>query len=658
MKGILCVRRSYLKRSFDRSLIGFVTTLLVCLAPAFGAEEISSFHSEIGIQPEGLIQVTETIAVVAEGRSIRRGIFRDIPTLYKNSSGRSIRTPLSVLEVTRDGHPERWAIEDLSNGIRIKIGNPSVLLKPGKHRYTISYTTERQIGFFENYDELYWNVTGNGWAFPIKKASCTIHLPQGADVLQTSAWTGVQGSRDKKATMKANDTTATFETTHSLAAREGLTVAVSWPKGYVKPPSSGAYFLDDHGLDLGYALATIVGFIFFVIAWMYVGRDPRKGTIVPLFSPPEDLSPAAVRQIQNMGFDDRAFSAALISLAVKGYLTIAQEGRLFNKYELIQTEKTQQMPPLPPEEQYLYETLFASKTVVPLKKSESETLAEAQKSLSDTLGARYDDLLYKKNVFYTVMGFSIMVVIIALSILLFARGRGEMMAAATSTVIALVITNIFGLTFVKLIRRVRQQWNMRQGFKALLLCISILFLFGEATILIIGIAIVLPSILSPICAMCVPIMALIPPVFYPLMKAPTILGRRLMDKIDGFAMYLQTTEEERLNALNPPERTPELFERYLPYALALGLEQHWGEAFEAVLARAATTNGEGRYSPHWYSGTAPIYIASMGDFASSLGQSFASAAASAATPPGSSSGFSGGGGSSGGGGGGGGGGGW
>jgi uncharacterized membrane protein len=138
--------------------------------------------------------------------------------------------------------------------------------------------------------------------------------------------------------------------------------------------------------------------------------------------------------------------------------------------------------------------------------------------------------------------------------------------------------------------------------------------------------------------------------FYQWLKAPTLAGRKLLDKIEGFRDYLEMAEKDEMNLRNPPDRIPELFEIYLPYAVALDVEQQWAEKFSTVFAQLEK---DGRhYSPAWYHGH-DFSVAGIGDFASS----FASSVSSAATPPGSSSG-SGGGGSSGGGGGGGGGGGW
>jgi uncharacterized membrane protein len=123
-----------------------------------------------------------------------------------------------------------------------------------------------------------------------------------------------------------------------------------------------------------------------------------------------------------------------------------------------------------------------------------------------------------------------------------------------------------------------------------------------------------------------------------------------MDEIEGFKMYLQTAEGDDIRRLQAPAETPELFERYLPYALALGVENAWSERFSDVLRRASE-GGERGYSPTWYNGRS-FRHGSIDGFTSSLGPSLASAVSSTSRAPGSSSG--GGGGSSGGGGGGGG----
>jgi uncharacterized membrane protein len=122
-----------------------------------------------------------------------------------------------------------------------------------------------------------------------------------------------------------------------------------------------------------------------------------------------------------------------------------------------------------------------------------------------------------------------------------------------------------------------------------------------------------------------------------------------MDQIEGFRMYLNSAEQARLELLHPPQRTRELFEKYLPFALALDVENEWCEQFAEVLDKA-------RYAPDWYQGSSWRSLGS-GGLSASLGSSLSASLSSSSSPPGGSSGSSGGG-SSGGGGGGGGGSGW
>ena len=134
-------------------------------------------------------------------------------------------------------------------------------------------------------------------------------------------------------------------------------------------------------------------------------------------------------------------------------------------------------------------------------------------------------------------------------------------------------------------------------------------------------------------------------------------GRKVMDEIDGFKQYLGVAEEDRLNYLHPPEKTPELFERYLPYSVALDVENRWAEKFAGVLAAAAAA---GAATVAWYASDRSSDT-DWSSFATRVGDTLASTVASASTAPGSSGGGSSGssgGGSSGGGGGGGGGSGW
>jgi uncharacterized membrane protein len=143
-------------------------------------------------------------------------------------------------------------------------------------------------------------------------------------------------------------------------------------------------------------------------------------------------------------------------------------------------------------------------------------------------------------------------------------------------------------------------------------------------------------------------------VFAILMKQPTGLGRKVLDETEGFREYLEIAEKDEMNLRNPPEKTPALFERYLPFALALGVEQEWGERFSRLFAGLRAPDGS-PYHPAWYHGSWSGFDTAAAT--STLTSDLGGAISSSMSAPGSSSG-GGGGGFSGGGGGGGGGGGW
>ena len=158
--------------------------------------------------------MTETLRVRAEGEQIRRGLLRDFPTRYVDRRGRRVVTGFEVISVLRDGRAEPHALEKLANGVRIRIGDPEVYLSPGEYTYTISYRTDRQLGFFADHDELYWNVTGNGWDFPIDavsaRCSCrATSTPRRSPSRPTPGRKGAQG-RDWQA--DAGPSLATFRT--------------------------------------------------------------------------------------------------------------------------------------------------------------------------------------------------------------------------------------------------------------------------------------------------------------------------------------------------------------------------------------------------------------------------------------------------------------
>ena len=618
-------------------------------------ERIVSFDSDIRVHEDASMTVKETISVVSTGHQIKRGIYRDFPTKYRSKRGVWTVVSFDVEGVTRDGRPESYFTEARSNGVRLYIGSKNVFLQPGRYTYEITYRTTRQLGFFDGFDELYWNVTGNGWNFEIERATATIHLPDGARVLEHAGYTGPKGATRQDFTFApVSNTRVWFETTRTLLPSEGLTIAVSWPPGIVARPTRTEellYFFGDNKIEMVGVVGIILMLFYYFGVWTMVGRDPEPGTVIPRYDPPPDLSPAAARFVTRMGFDDKIFTAAVVSLAVKGYLTIKQGAD-----QVYTLKKTGEVPQLSAGERALTRKLFTTKSgQIRLKQSNHKKLGKAREALKSALQNEYETSHFVRNVGYFVPGL-LLTALTLLGIALFA----EEPVAAIFICVWLAGWS-FGASLFAM--RVWTAWRAALGGASIMLFISALFITAAALPFIIGLFIGLGFFTAKTSlggGLLLALAGVINILFFHLLKSPTTLGRQLLDEIDGFKEFLTVAEKDRMNMLNPPERTPELFERHLPYALALGVEQQWTEGFADVIAKASQDPNarDGKYRPGWYSGS--DFDGNLGSMSNSLSNSLSSAISSASTAPGSSSGSGGssGGGSSGGGGGGGGGGGW
>src|SRR5690606_26534982 len=172
-------------------------------------------------------------------RSIRRGIFRDFPTRYRDRHGNAVVVDFEVVGVERDGRPEPWFTERMDNGVRVNTGDDSLLPVPLETTYTLRYRTNRQLGFFDAHDELYWNAIGHGWAFPVETGSVEVRLPAAVDpgALEVDGWTGRLRVRSRDfAADVVGPGVARWTLTAPLEPREGLTILLTFPKGTVAAP--------------------------------------------------------------------------------------------------------------------------------------------------------------------------------------------------------------------------------------------------------------------------------------------------------------------------------------------------------------------------------------------------------------------------------------
>jgi uncharacterized membrane protein YgcG len=571
--------------------------LIMSALPLHAQERITTFMSAITVNADATINVQETIEVISTGDTVIHGIVREFPTSYADHYVTNYTVGFDVQSVTQDGLPAQFWIESVGNGKKIYIGDKDLLLSEGKHVYTITYTTNRQIGFFNNHDELYWNVTGNGWRLPIDKVRASIQLPSYVPSYSIAAegYTGLQSEQGQNYTYAIDGNQITFSTTQPLEPYEGLTIVVTWPKGFVLEPAwhqKWYWFLQDNLVFIWTTLAFLLMLMLVLHCFMYARRKNKQGTIIPLFYPPTNFTPSLVGFMKDRLFKDQLLAADIVNLAVRGFITISCKPSGFfytDKYTLtLVKDLASQKEHLSEYESGLLRTLFdidtyglAATTLAITKQNSSIIEAALEKVDKQCLKQTKPYIVTLNNILY--FGYALCFLWLAPVII------SAFFLHNTKSCVAL----FFGLFLFVLASHIKR--------------------------------------------------------FY---RVYTPEGRKIQDQIDGFELYLKTAEIERMNIIGtPPTKTPELYEHYLPYAIALGVEEQWTQQFASVFTALAQ---EGHpYSANWYAGR-PFRFYS---FASDIGSSFNRAIATSSTSPGSSSG-SGGRGRSGGGGGGGGGGGW
>ena len=428
--------------------------LALCCLFAFASlhaqERILSYDTQVDVNADGSLDVTERITVRAEGSAIRRGIYRDFPTRYKDRAGNRVVVDLQVIEVLRDGAAEPWFTERKRNGIRINTGNDDFLPTPGQFTFTLRYRTTRQLGFFDTHDELYWNAIGTGWDFPVERGSVQVRLPQAVpmDRMQAEGYTGAQGEQRQDFDARITGPgMAHWLLTRPLAPGEGFTVVLGFPKGLVTEPTAmqrwGWVLKDNRGVLI--ALAGLVALLLFCIGrWHRVGRDPKPGIIITRYEPPTGHSPAGLRYMRRMRYDTRCFSSDLLSLAVAGNLRIHREkGKLKDAWELEKTD-TDTDTPVSAEQEALLAKLFPGGTrTLELKNTNAANVSGAQLAHSRLLEKRFKPALFKRN--GSSIGFALLIVLASTAVALLLGGGGgiPLILAILALMVAVLVTFAF-----------------------------------------------------------------------------------------------------------------------------------------------------------------------------------------------------------------------
>lgn len=617
-------------------------------------ERILNFDVKIQIEKSGNINVIENITINAEGRDFRHGLLRVLPLSRRDKDGNQIDVKYTIHSVKKDGATENYFTKEESGDWKIYIGNKDVDLERGIYDYQITYTVPFQIGYFDQYDELYWNVTGNGWNLPIDKVTCEITLPSGHKFENLHCYTGLSGSKssDCVSSLKTDQTIASFATVE-LKNYEGLTVAASFPKGIIDPPTflqEASSFYKQIKVNLWSVIYGIGMSLFFFFSWKKYGKDPVKKTLMPEFMPPFDWSPAIIGYVYDRKITRKTYMASVINASVKGAIRIlstVENGTFKNKHTYEIEVLNRQSQKLSTEESDIVSG-FTKKDKIKVSDSNYKIFEKAYSKWLKTVTKEVKlEEFYQNNTSKKWLGFAVFL-IAGLTYELLSNNKGYInYAFYTGLIIA-----VSALTYWFTKKDLGVGMLVLRGILAFFILPAALFIFFASI-----------TFLNSVQMIVIGVIFLMYIIYARTLGKFTQKGADALHRLEGFKLYMQTAEKDRMNMLNPPELTPQLFEKLFPYAIALGVEIEWGKQFAEILELA-------KYDPAWYQGQDTFYM-QPAMFLSSFGNSVNSAAVNPNPPSSSggssssSSGSSGswssgssGGGSSGGGGGGGGGGGW
>lgn len=496
---------------------------------------IEQFQADIQVLSGGDLLVTETIRPRFTGSW--NGLKRDIPVEYRTPQGFNYTLLLDLVSVT-DDHQAPLTYESFRDRHyrSVKIWLPGA--QDTTKTLILTYRVTNGLKYFEDHDELYWNVTGDEWDVPIESASARVQLPANATGIKALAFSGAYGAREQQADVRIDGSEILYRMTRPLGFREGLTAVVGWDKGLVDEP--GPLQLTRLFLRYNWPLALPVG-VFGVMwyLWYTRGRDPRLRPTIVSYEPPDQLTPAELGTLVDSSPDLRDITATLVDLAVRGYLRIEerQEPKLLGLwsstgYHLHRLQPSSTWEGLKGHEAAVLRGIFEAKLF-----SEDRAETVALSDLANRFYARLDGI--RSSLFNQLVtrGY-------------YARRPDRVKQAYTIGGIVVAVAAVFGSAWLS----ERFGLAFQTGASASVLSGLIIIGFGR------------------------------------IMPARTIRGTRALEKVLGFEEFLTRVESDRFERL---VKTPEMFEKFLPFAMALGVEKNWTNAFDGIYTQP----------PTWYQGS-------------------------------------------------------
>jgi uncharacterized membrane protein len=527
---------------------------------------IEGFDATISVATDGTIFVQETITARFEGAW--NGIYRTIPVEYRTPQGLNYALRLGVDSVTDDrGNALRYETSRERHYRKVKIWVPNAA--DTTRIVKLGYHVPNALRFFDEHDELYWNITGDEWDVPIRSASATILLPPPVSGIRAAGFRGSYGSTAASLVQVSDHRIRLVA--ERLGLHEGLTTVVGWNPGVVHRPTT----LEQIGNFLYGNWQFTLPFLTFAVMWViwwFRGRDPNPGPVATMYEPPQDMTPGDVGALIDGSVDMRDITATLVDLAVRGYVRIEEVHG--DRPVLSSAENAAK----PGETEYAFTSLKPHKEWNALKTHESLLLAGIFEKRDHVTALDLKNEFYK---YITDINQAITSNIVVRDFYL--KNPGDVIGKYATLGVLMFASPIL--------------WFIASGFLDGALGFPSWTMAGAAVV-----------------------SGLIVMGFAGAMPARTKAGTREYEKVKGFQEFLSRVDADRLQRI---VKSPELFEKYLPYAMALGVETEWAAAFKDIYTQ----------SPQWYSGTSGIEHFNVASFTAGMHQMSTTVASSMASAP-------------------------
>ena len=551
------------------------------------------------VRENATLEVREEIAVRNASSFYKHGFQRDLPisltdrwdTRYVGTYQKDNGIRVKILEVTEDGQRVKYELGKRYGYAQLSIGERNVQLDSGEHRFVIRYTVDWAMISGAGRDTLYWNAVGSERTVPIAEAILAVHLPEavpGEKIEVEPRVGGLGGSfprRSENTLERVDDASgAIVYRATNMNPRQSLSLAVTWPSGYIHMPKF--VFLRREG---GVLVAPALLFLYYLIAWVWIGPDPKPGVVVARYEPPEGISPAAARYIASGITDGRSFAAVIAQLAVHGCIHVDSD---HGKYKLsrLMSDRASEAA-LAPEENFVLALLFEDGPEIVLTGAMDERnaaqngryVAHIHDELANQLGKKY----FTRHSGIIALGV-LATFVSALALAIVARGR-DTSAAVFTTLWVLFMGLMMGMMI---------EFSFASAWKNAVRAGTgwIKLLPGTAAFSIFAAVIVylLKTVASGVSlsfSLMLVAFLLINLGWGPRLKRKSPLGRQVSDQIAGFRQFLEKVDRDKLDRLNPAGSAQEDLDRYLPYAIALEVKEAWGDHLSQTFL-ASTVVGE------------------------------------------------------------------